>query len=208
MKIDEAYDYWARFYDSNKNKTRDLEKEVGQELLAPFSFSSVLELGCGTGKNTTWLLEKCEKLVGVDFSPEMLQAAREKIKSAKVEFYQADLTKPWQFLNEKFDLVTCSLVLEHIENLSDIFSQVQSALQPMGKFYICELHPFKQYTGTKARFKKENSTFELETFNHHISDFMAAAHSNNLKFYGMHEWFDSEDKAELPRLISFIFEKE
>jgi len=47
-----------------------------------------LELGCGTGKNTEWLVTKAKQITSVDFSPEMLVKAIEKIKSPKVEFVE------------------------------------------------------------------------------------------------------------------------
>ncbi|MDV7140436.1 class I SAM-dependent methyltransferase [Maribacter sp. TH_r10] len=38
-----------------------------------------MELGCGTGKNTVWLLKKAQRIIGLDFSQEMLNIAKEKI---------------------------------------------------------------------------------------------------------------------------------
>ena len=52
MDIEKAYNIWSSNYDTNKNKTRDLDKKVTEETLSKYTFKSVLELGCGTGKNT------------------------------------------------------------------------------------------------------------------------------------------------------------
>ncbi|WP_244915934.1 methyltransferase domain-containing protein [Maribacter polysiphoniae] len=38
-----------------------------------------MELGCGTGKNTVWLLKKAQQIIGLDFPQEMLNIAKEKI---------------------------------------------------------------------------------------------------------------------------------
>lgn len=50
--VQQAYNSWAQQYDSNENKTRDLEARSLRETLAPLTFEHCLEIGCGTGKNT------------------------------------------------------------------------------------------------------------------------------------------------------------
>jgi ubiquinone/menaquinone biosynthesis C-methylase UbiE len=57
MEIHEAYTDWSATYDSDRNLTRDLDQEVTRETLANLNFESILELGCGTGKNTELLAE-------------------------------------------------------------------------------------------------------------------------------------------------------
>jgi len=90
MSIEKAYNIWALQYDTNKNRTRDLDKKSTIETLSKFEFENVLELGCGTGKNTSWLLEKATQIIGLDFSQEMLNKAKEKISNKKVVFKKAD----------------------------------------------------------------------------------------------------------------------
>ena len=51
-KIKDGYNTWAFQYDNNINPTRDLDKTVTKEFLSNIDFFKVLELGCGTGKNT------------------------------------------------------------------------------------------------------------------------------------------------------------
>lgn len=126
MSISKAYNSWSVQYDTNENKTRDLDKKVTIETLSDYNFSTVLELGCGTGKNTKFLLTKAEHVIGLDFSEGMLEKARKKITSDKVVFQQADLTKEWEVQNEFSDLITCSLTLEHIKDLDFIFEKIKS----------------------------------------------------------------------------------
>ncbi len=208
MKIDEAYNVWSDTYDTNVNKTRDLELIVGKSLLGDKTFLKIIELGCGTGKNTEWLIDKCDSLLGIDFSSEMLAKAKLKISSNKVEFKQADLLKEWEFANNSADLITASLVLEHIKNLDFIFSEANKSLKDNGLFYICELHPFKQYSGSKAKFELDGEVLKLETYVHHISEYLDSASKSGFKLIKINEWFDDDEKTELPRLVSFIFEKE
>lgn len=207
MNIDKAYNIWADQYDTNSNKTRDLDTKSTIETLNKFEFSSVIELGCGTGKNTIFLLKKADEIIGLDFAQEMLNKAKNKIKDERVEFRKADLTAEWNIENNYADLITCSLVLEHIENLNFVFNQANKKLKNGGLFFISELHPFKQYSGSKAKFEAENGTQELETYVHHISEYLEVANENGFELLELKEWFDEENKSGIPRLIGITLLK-
>jgi ubiquinone/menaquinone biosynthesis C-methylase UbiE len=207
MSIKQAYDSWAEQYDSNDNKTRDLDAFATKETLSKYKFKNVLELGCGTGKNTLWLLDKAELIIGLDFSTKMLNIARKKIKDRNVEFVKTDLNNEWEVENQFADLVTSSLTLEHIDNLHHIFRQANEKLLEKGIFFICELHPLKQYAGSKARYETESGTEELTVYTHHISDYLDRARENGFELIELNEWFDNKEERDFPRLISFVFKK-
>ena len=131
-KIINNYNDWADQYDNNINPTRDLDKVVTQESLSDLNFSNVLELGCGSGKNTEWLITKADKLIGIDFSSRMLELARKKISSKNVSFICADLNEKWPVNNNSFDLATINLTLEHIKILDHIFNSLFIKLRKGG----------------------------------------------------------------------------
>ena len=205
MSVQRSYDSWSATYDTVENKTRDLEKFACREILADIPFQTVIELGCGTGKNTEWLVTKATRVTAVDLSEEMQIIARGKIKAGNVEFRQADSKRPWHFAPSKSDLITCSLILEHIQDLDFIFNQASQRLDPNGHFYICELHPFKQYEGTKARFETGGGIEIVECYTHNISDYFHAAERSGLTLCRFDEWFDDGDRTRVPRLASFLF---
>jgi ubiquinone/menaquinone biosynthesis C-methylase UbiE len=208
MDIRQAYDSWASQYDTNANKTRDLEAQALRSTLADISFHHCLEIGCGTGKNTTWLMEKADGVTAVDLSAEMLAKAREKIASPKVQFVQADITRPWTFgKNGFYDLVGFSLVLEHLEDLDPIFREAAQSLRPGGHVYIGELHPFKQYSGSKARFDTAGGQQVVQCYNHHISDFTGAARTHGLTLVDINEYFDDNDRSGIPRILTILLQK-
>lgn len=207
MNVKKAYDNWSVQYDSNINKTRDLEARALQQTLANIAFNYCLEIGCGTGKNTSWLVTQAKEITAVDLSNEMLAKAAEKINSGHVNFIQADILQDWHFANKKFDLVSFSLVLEHIENLEPIFDKVSKTIAPGGYVYIGELHPFKQYTGTKARFETEEGLQIVSCFNHHISDFTLPAKKLGFDIITINEYFDDDDRTSIPRILAILFRK-
>ncbi len=206
MNNKQAYNQWAETYNDVVNKTRDAELNAKKEILKDLPYSAVLELGCGTGKNTEWLLQKAATVTSVDFSESMMAKAKERVQSSKVNFVQADINEDWHFVKEPVDLITCSLVLEHIEHLKPVFEKAAASLNKGGHFYIGELHPFKQYSGSKARFDKADETFILDCYVHHVSEFTGLAGNNGFSLMSLQEWFD-EDNKELPRILTLLFRK-
>ncbi len=207
MDTRQAYNVWSAQYDTNINKTRDLEATTLRKALAPLSFNNCLEIGCGTGKNTVWLIEKANHITAVDLSEEMLAKAKEKISSEKVTFVQADITGDWTFTDQLYDLVSFSLVLEHILDLDHIFAQTAKVLQPGGYVYIGELHPFKQYSGSKARFETEEGLQVVECFNHHVSDFLLLSRKHGFTLIDINEYFDDDNRNEIPRIMMLLLQK-
>ena len=200
-----SYNGWAHQYDNDINPTRDLDKTVTKEFLSKIDFFKVLELGCGSGKNTEWLIAKADSLIGLDFSKKMLDLARKKIISKKVTFINADLNGKWPVRNNSFDLATINLTLEHIEVLDHIFNSLFMKLSQGGKCFVCELHPKKQLEGSKAQFEKNGTDIVLDVFQHSEKDYIQSAEKAGFKLLTKQDWYSNEEN--LPRLISFLFEK-
>lgn len=207
MNIQDAYNEWSELYDSNVNRTRDLDAQVTRLLLKGQRFPSILEIGCGTGKNTEFLATIGDTVLAFDFSEKMLAKARERVTADHVRFEQTDITQPWNCADDSFNLITCNLVLEHIKDLDLIFTQAARTLRSGGWFLINELHPFKQYGGTKARFERGVEIVEVDVFIHHISEFIHAAEKNGLKLLKFDEVWHEDDAGKPPRLVSFVFGK-
>ena len=207
MNVQKAYDLWSASYDADHNLTRDLDRTVTEKLLGQLRCRSVLEIGCGTGKNTPLLVEIGDLVTAVDFSAGMIAQAKAKITAQNVTFHVADITQPWPTADAAFDLITCNLILEHVVDLDFIVAQASRSLAAGGKMFISELHPFKQYQGSKAQFQQGESTTFIPAYVHHVSDFLTAAKENALNLLALDEWWHEQDEGKPPRLITFLFQK-
>lgn len=207
MAVKEAYNDWSATYNSDENLTRDLDGAVCRDVLKDKDCKYILEIGCGTGKNTAYLSQIGKHVFALDFSESMLKKAIKKSGLHNVTFVVADITKQWPCKDRFADLIACNLVLEHIKNLSFIFSEAYRVLNKKGRFFVCELHPFRQYRGEQARFQRGRTTIEIQAFVHHISDFLEAAEETGFILDGFGEWWHEEDQNKLPRLVSFVFQK-
>lgn len=208
MNVEEAYNDWSEQYDTNLNKTRDLEAVSIRETLNDITFENCLEIGCGTGKNTAWLITKGNKILAIDLSAEMLEIAKVKVPYKNVRFHKTDINSEWDFTDEQFDLVVCSLVLEHIENIDRVIKLIAGCLKVNGILYIGELHPFKQYSGSKAKFQNEKGEQIVTCFTHHISEFTTSAKKYGFNIDDIKEYFDDNNTTSIPRILTLKFVKQ
>ena len=207
MKVQQAYSEWAATYDSDRNLTRDLDQEVMRRTFLNLRFDSVVEIGCGTGKNTQLLASIAGEVQAIDFSEAMMALAKQNLASRNVNFTVADITQTWPCHDQSANLITCNLVLEHIQDLSFIFSEAARVLVDGGQLFVSELHPFRQYLGVQARFERGEETTTIESFVHDVTEFIGAAETSRLSLESLKEWRHEEDGSKPPRLISFLFRK-
>ncbi|NJK82240.1 MAG: methyltransferase domain-containing protein [Chloroflexaceae bacterium] len=207
MSVRAAYEQWASTYDTDRNRTRDLDQMVTERVLSRVRGTQILELGCGTGKNTALLARMGEHVHALDFSAAMMERARAKLSFSNITFTQADLTLPWPCADGAVDLIVGNLVLEHIADLPHIFAEAWRCLKPGGHLFICELHPTRQYMGKQATFRHNEIDTLIAAFVHHVSDFFKDAAHAGLTLIDLQEWWHEEDQDKPPRLVSFLWQK-
>lgn len=205
-KIASAYNGWSSTYEAVANPTRDLAAAALRQRALDLPNRDVLEIGCGTGLNTRYLAGHARRVVALDFSTGMLEQARRNVEATNVRFVQQDIRLKWNVDDRAIDLIICTLVLEHIENLRHIFSQAARVLRAGGEFLIYELHPFRQLQGGQAQFKDtaSNAIVLIPAYLHTISEFVntsIACGFNLLRLDELHDATD-KDKTALPRLLS------
>lgn len=206
-----AYDAWAASYDADRNPTRDLDAYVVQNVQLEVAGRDVLELGCGTGKNTVWLAGLARSILALDFSPGMLARARERVRAASVRFVRHDVRDPWPVRNRSFDIVIGNLILEHIEEIAPVYAEAARVLRAGGSLLLCELHPERQRRGGQAHFTDPSTgaTVHVAAHRHTVAEYVNGGIGAGLVLRRLDEWLEPEaPPAAPPRLISLLFERE
>jgi malonyl-CoA O-methyltransferase len=182
---------------------------VTREWLGGRRSEAILEIGCGTGKNTEFLATIAKRVTAIDFSPGMLRQAKAKAEArgfaGSVDFATVDVTQPWPFAAGQFDLLVCNLVLEHVADLRFVFAEAARCLKAGGEFFLCELHPFRQYEGTVANFSRGGKTTAVAAFVHHVSEFLQSAEASGFALTRFDERWHGDDAGRPPRLAAFLF---
>jgi malonyl-CoA O-methyltransferase len=168
---------------------------------------NVIEIGCGTGRNTEWIAQHAGSVVGLDFSEGMLRQAKARVRSPSVRFVQNDVRTPWPVPDASADLVIAMLILEHVEDIKSIVSEAARALTAGGELFICELHPMRQLLGGQAQFTsaKTGEHQRVPAFLHDVSDYVNAGLSLGFELVSLDEWRDLEaPRTSAPRLLSLL----
>ena len=208
--VAQAYDRWSRRYDDDDNATRDLDARVVRQSPLHLAGARVLELGCGTGKNSQWLAAQARELVALDFSPGMLDVARRRVRAAHVRFVEHDITRPWPVDSASCDVVIGNLVLEHVRDLGPIYTEAARALRPGGELYFCELHPYRQLRGSQAHFEdaETNQIVPVTAFQHTVGEYVNGGLAAGFQLRRLGEHVEENAPADAaPRLLSVLFER-
>jgi ubiquinone/menaquinone biosynthesis C-methylase UbiE len=98
----------------------------------------VLEVGCGTGQITGWLVDQVRpgRVVGIDFSPAMLARARG--RGVDAEFRPMDICGD-ESVAERFDVVLCFHSFPHFRDPAAALRQITGRLKPGGQLLVMHL---------------------------------------------------------------------
>jgi ubiquinone/menaquinone biosynthesis C-methylase UbiE len=136
-----VYRVYAKSYDDDRRLML-----AGQALTARMTFiadalsgiGAVLDLGCGTGDlrcTLGVLLGEGACCVGVDLNREMPDVAQAKIADCPHTYViQTDVTQPFPFADESFDLVASLNLLQEVSTPSLVLEEVYRILKPGGSF--------------------------------------------------------------------------
>jgi SAM-dependent methyltransferase len=206
ISVEAGYDRWASTYDDGANLTRDAASAKVRIWAPMFAEKDVLELGCGTGRNTAMLATLARTVDAVDFSDGMLAQAARRPECAGVRFVRQDITQRLTLDSETYDLVIESLVLEHVRDLVAVFEEVFRLLRSGGEFLGSELHPYRQRLGKQARFRPpgQDEEIPIAAYAHSIAEFVNCA--IGVGFHVAHLAEDEDASGEL-RLLSFRLKK-
>ena len=123
------------------------------EYLKKYSFSSILEVGCGFGRITKLLLSNFPEITdyyAFDFSPHQIENAKINIaglpKSESVQFAVSDI-QSFQS-TKRYDLVIASEVLLHI--LPSEIEQIIGKLVSLSNKYMCNIDWYEEKTPRNA----------------------------------------------------------
>ena len=100
----------------------------------------ILDLACGQGVFSRFLLGKKMKPEGLDSSEELLRMARS--RSAKSILYHLGNAGDSKLLDgRQFDGIACLLAVQNMEEIEPVFRNVARWLKPGGKFVMVLTHP-------------------------------------------------------------------
>jgi demethylmenaquinone methyltransferase/2-methoxy-6-polyprenyl-1,4-benzoquinol methylase len=114
-------------------------RQLALQALTIHSDTQVLDLCCGSGQTTQFLVKLSQNVTGLDASPKSLQRARLNVPEAS---YVEAFAEEMPFADNLFDVVHISVALHEMQpqQLRKIIDEVYRVLKPGGIFTLVDFH--------------------------------------------------------------------
>ncbi|MCC5639852.1 class I SAM-dependent methyltransferase [Nostoc sp. CHAB 5844] len=114
-------------------------RQLALQGLTITSDTQVLDLCCGSGQSTQFLVKISQNVTGLDASPLSLQRAKRNVPEAS---YVEAFAEKMPFAENSFDVVHTSAALHEMqpEQLRQIIQEVYRVLKPGGVFTLVDFH--------------------------------------------------------------------
>ncbi len=135
-RTQESFGYeWTNFTDWRPSGHTNFVDYFGHVDLEELRHRTVLDGGCGMGRHARQLAPFAERIVALDFSGAIDQAARNVADTPNVACVQGDLTR-LPVADESFDFVYSMGVLHHLNDTEGALRGLIRALRPGGRLRL------------------------------------------------------------------------
>lgn len=168
---------WGELFGSDRAKAVRAEDRRAAEMLRPgrgqlsfadiaarngWRFSRGLSLACGNGRAERELVERgiCERFVGIDISPGVLEEARNAAGDMGLDYRLGDLNRA-ELGVEEYDLVVTQNCLHHVLELEFLADQIWRCLKPGGVLWIDDFIGETQFQWSDERLRIVNEIMAI-----------------------------------------------
>ena len=99
------------------------------------------DLGCGTGVVSEWIAPFAERVIAVDTSSEMLDAARERLSGLKRVAVRGGSLEKLPVQDGELDVAMMMLVLHHLPEPRRALAEAARGLKPGGRLLVLDMMP-------------------------------------------------------------------
>ncbi len=132
--------FGGRFMLKSMNKGHEKLASWGRSYLEIKKEYTVLDLGCGGGRNIEYFLTKANKVYGIDHSEISVKMAseinKEAIESGRCQISVGDV-RSLPFENESIDIITAFETIYFWDDIEECFKEIYRLLKNGGQFLIC-----------------------------------------------------------------------
>ena len=106
------------------------------------SGARVLDVGCGGGILSESLAKEGAKVTGIDQGANVIKVAKLHMKESNldIDYKQLNIEDYFKLNKEKFDVITCLEMLEHVPDPASIVRACKSLLKPNGRIFFSTIN--------------------------------------------------------------------
>lgn len=220
LSVREGYRLWAPTY-SNETAISHLEAQLAAALTPSLSGLRLLDAGCGTGRRL--LGAGAVSAVGIDISPDMLNAGIGRTGEAGARVMVGDV-RDLPLPDRAFDVVWCRLVMGHLPDCAPAYAELARVADIGARVLVTDFHPAAYAAGHRRTFRSGGAVHEVEHYVHDIPRHVTAAASVGLELIEIQEaeigpdvrrYYDQagrlslyEEHVGLPVVLALAFRRE
>lgn len=153
--------------------------------------ADILDIACGPGNITKYLLDRKPDydILGIDFSPKMLDLAQHNNPGAKFRLMDC---REIDRIEKKFDGITCGFCLPYLtpEEAIELIVHTSRLLKPGGVFYLSTM---EENDDNKSRYQISGTGDQVYVIYHREDYLTKALQENNFEVISV-ERFSAPDK--------------
>lgn len=141
------------------------------------SGATILELGCGEGKDSVYFAEAGHEVTATDFSSVVINKNSERYNNPRLKFEVLDMSKPLHFADETFNVIYARLSLHYFPDkvTREIFKEIWRVLKPGGLLcFMCKA------VGDGIYGKGEELEPNMYELDGHVRHFFSEDYARNL----------------------------
>lgn len=146
IKDDRGYNQvWADSKATRVRAERRCEYMISKMEVMPQK--TIMEIGCGTGKNAFMLAKKTGmQVLGTDLCEPFIEQARTNNRLTNLRYDILDFNKAEEFKGERFDYIIGNGILHHLyHHLDAAFANMRTLLKDKGKLIFLEPNLYNPY---------------------------------------------------------------
>ena len=169
----------------------------------------VLDVGCGTGRQTIKIAKRCKKVYAVDFSPKSIEVLDRKLEEQGIENVETsigDLTQPLP-IEEKVDKIISVQVIQHIPSESARLQTLKIYTSQLKSGGICVVSVYNYnspvFRGTPKEGKFPSGIYYNRFTASELRQMFEKCHFSSISLgaYINFMWYASLNKSQLYRLF-------
>jgi malonyl-CoA O-methyltransferase len=180
----DGYRLWAPSY-AQETAISDLDTMLVDGLTPPLEGLRLLDAGCGTGRRL--LGAGAAQTVGVDLSPEMLDAGIGRGTPAPGVTALVGDVRALPLPDRSFDVVWCRLVVGHLRQCERAYAELARVADAGATVIVTDFHAAAYAAGHRRTFREGDTVHEIEHYIHAQEEQLGAAAASGLRSIAIKE---------------------
>ena len=168
---------WEKVY-KEKGQVQSKVRDIVEDLLEFKKSGIVLDLGCGTGRHSVFLVENGFEVYAGDVSETAIKIIKEKGKPIQASVFTKEKIP---FEDNFFDVIIVTTVLSHslVKDIKESVKEINRVLKKDGLVVFCDLSIDDSHFG-KGKKVEENSFEKIPGLLEHVHHFFTKEEILNL----------------------------